>query len=283
MTMACALSLSLATAQAGLAQETLVSSPPEAVAGRSDDLPRLDERTAYTIGARRLKLGLLAFEYGLTERISVGTDPPAWAARAFVSVLIPNLHLKALFFERGPLAVAARAGVYYAYLGGGGNGGSAGNLVTAPLSLFPSVRLASRVWLHAEATYLFARAFGTGNTDNADINGAVAARAAQAGAMFEVRLTRIFSLLALGRYQFYSGPLVFGGTAEIDPSTTVRVDAEMRPRVEHPWQTVGGAAFLWRHVRLIVGAGYGYYFVPGLSVAIPERTFFPDASLSVVL
>jgi hypothetical protein len=277
------LALSLVAPRASAAQETVAVSPGEAVTRPPDDLPRLDERTAYMIGARRLKLGLLAFEYGITERISVGTDPPAWAVRAFASVLIPNLHAKVLLFERGPLAVALRGGVYYAYLGGGSNGGSSGNLLTAPLSLFPSVRLAPRVWLHGEATYVFARAFGTGNTDNADVNGAVAARAAQAGALFELRLTRIFSLLALGRYQFYSGPLVLGATAEPDPSTTVRVDAEMRARVEHPWQAAGGVAFLWPHVRLIVGAGYGYFFVPGLSVAVPERTIFPEASLYVVL
>ena len=39
---------------------------------------------------------------------------------------------------------------------------------------------------------------------------------------------------------------------------------------------------LWKHFHLIVGAGYGNYFFPGLNIASPKKTFFPDVSLSVV-
>ena len=278
---AAALATTLAAPGPARAQESLVASPPppKIVEHPPDDLPRLDERTAYTIGAHRLKLGILAFDYGLTERISIGTDPTPWLVRAFRPVLIPNLHLKVLAFERGPLAVGINGAAYFAFLGGE----TPGKLITVPLSLFPSIRVAPRLWLHLEATYVFARLFGTGNTDDADLSGAVAARTAQTAAMLEVRVTRIVSLIALGRYQFYSGPLVFGGSSVLDPSTTVRVDGEMRPRVERPWEAVVGVAVLWPHVRLSVGAGYGYYFLPGMDIAIPERRFIPDASLAVIL
>jgi hypothetical protein len=52
--------------------------------------------------------------------------------------------------------------------------------------------------------------------------------------------------------------------------------------VEHPYSAVAGVALLWQHVRLMVGGGYGYFFVPGMNMAIPSRGFVPDGSLSVV-
>src|SRR5215471_10553404 len=111
-----------------------------------DDLPRLDERTALMLGAKRLRIGLLSFDYGLTEQISVGTDPPAWAARAFLPVFIPNLHLKASVLQRGPVSLAVQGAIYYVALKQ--EGSASGSLFVVPASLFASFRLHPRVWLH---------------------------------------------------------------------------------------------------------------------------------------
>ena len=46
---------------------------------------------------------------------------------------------------------------------------------------------------------------------------------------------------------------------------------------------IGGVALLWRHFHLIAGAGYGYYFVPGIDIAYPNKGFVPDLSASFVL
>ena len=270
-----------------LAQMPTADVPPEEEAAPekpAEKLTLLDERTAYTIGARELKLGILAFEYGIVDRVSVGTDPPAWALRAVASVLVPNLHVKFNFLNRGPVALTGMVAGYYAFLDKATNSNVSGNLLTIPLSLFASFRLAERAWLHAEGAYVFARALGSGgNLDSADFEGAVSSRAGQAGLMAEYRVTRIFSLTARGRYQFYTGPLAFSGAGTLDPYTSVQVDGQLVPRTEHPWQAVGGVAFLWKHVRLTVGAGYGNYFVPGMDIAAPKQGFVPDASLAVVL
>jgi hypothetical protein len=101
--------------------------------------------------------------------------------------------------------------------------------------------------------------------------------------MLEWRLTRIFSLTATGRYQVYTGPLTFNASGMTDPFTTVNVAGEVTPRVEHPWQALVGAAFLWKHFHLIAGGGYGYYFIPGMDIAVPKKTFIPDLSLAVIL
>ena len=245
------------------------------------DLPRLDERTALMLGANKLKIGLLAFDYGIVERLSIGTDPPAWAARAFLPILVPNLHLKFSILERGPVAVAVKGAGYFVALHD--QGSASGTLTVLPMSLFGTFRVNQRAWLHGEVTYNWVRAWGAGALDDSGLGGQVAAQAAQVGAIFEVRLTRIFSITAMGRYQPYTGKLVFEGSGRLDPYTVVSVEGTAEPRVAHPWQAVAGVAFLWRHVHLILGGGYGYYFVPGMDIAYPKRTFVPDASLSVVL
>jgi hypothetical protein len=270
-----------AVAPAAVDPAVAAAAAPAAARAAHDDLPRLDERTALMLGARRLKLGILSFDYGLTERISVGTDPPPWAARVFLPVLVPNLHLKISVLQRGPVSLALRGAGYYVVLKD--QGSASGSLVAVPLSLFASFRLQERSWLHSELTYNYVRAFGTGALDQSGLGGRVATQAVQVGAMFEWRLTRIFSLTARGRYQVYTGPLAFQGSATLDPYTTINVDGTAEPRVEHPWQAVGGVAFLWRHFHLILGAGYGYYFVPGMEIPYPKLGFVPDASLSFLL
>lgn len=247
-----------------------------------DERPRLDERTALTIEGQHLKLGLLAIEYGITDRFAIGIDPPAWAARAVLPIFIPNVHAEVMAIKTASFALSGRVGGYYADLKT--EESTTGSLVAVPLSLFASGRLAPRWWLHGEGTYLYARAFGSGgDLDNADINGAVAQRAAQLGGMLEYRMTRVVSLTALGRYQVYAGKLVFSGTSELDAYTTAQIDGELTSTNEHPWQAVGGVALLWPAVRIVVGAGYGNYFIPGFTIAAPDRGFVPDLSISVVL
>ena len=68
-----------------------------------------------------------------------------------------------------------------------------------------------------------------------------------------------------------------------DPYTTGSLNGQFVPAVQHPWEAIGGVALLWRHFHLIVGAGYGYYFVPGLDIANTKKTFVPDLSVAVVL
>ena len=47
-------------------------------------------------------------------------------------------------------------------------------------------------------------------------------------------------------------------------------------------EVIGGIAVLWKHFHMIVGGGYGYYFIPGMNIANTSKTFVPDLSLAVV-
>lgn len=260
----------------------LCSRPAVAQDVEIDEAPRLDERTALTIEGQQFKLGLLAIEYGITDRLAIGVDPPAWAARAVLPFWVPNLHAEIQAIRTDAFALSVRLAGYYANLEE--DEAAPGSLVAVPTSLFASFRLAPSWWLHGEGTYVLARATGgSGDLDNADLNGAVAAQAAQLGAMLEYRLTQNISLTALGRYQPYTGRLVFEGSGTLDEYTTVQIDGEMTPAVEHPWQAIGGVAFMWSTVHVVLGVGYGNYFIPGVSIAMPDVTIVPDLSVSVVL
>jgi hypothetical protein len=261
-------------------ETTTVQAPPPMQAPPPKPIPEIDERTAYMVGKHTLKIGILAFEYGIMQQLSIGTDPPSWALRAVTSVLVPNLHLKLQILDRDPVAVAVLAAGYYA---GISNSNFSGNVFNVPLSLFVSVKVHPRITLHAEGTYVYSQVFGTGDISHATLDGATALRTGQVGLMVQYRVTRIFSLTATGRYQFYAADLPLSGSSMLDPSTTATLNGQFVPGVQHPWEAIGGVAILWHYVHVILGAGYGYYFLPGIDIANTKKTVVPDASIAVVL
>jgi len=261
-------------------ETTSVQAPPIEAGPPAPPVVQLDERTAYMVGRHKLKLGILAFEYGITQQLSIGTEPPVWALRAVIDILIPNLHFKYQILDRDPVAVAVQVAGYYADIS---RAGFNGNMIDVPLSAFVSVKVHPRITLHAEGAYVFARVFGTGDITQAQLDGATVVRAGQLGLVAQYQVTRVFSLTATGRYQFYMADLPLSGSAMADPYTTASLSGQYVPPVKHPWEAIGGVAFLWQHFRLILGAGYGYYFVPGMDIANTRKTVVPDGSIAVVL
>jgi hypothetical protein len=250
-------------------------------ADTADGLPKLNYQTAYTVGADTLQLGLLAFNYGINNHLDIGVDPPYWLARSVIPVLIPNLHLKDTVLDEGPVTLSIQVAGYWALLQT--TNAQSASLIAAPLTVYASFRLLDRLWLHTEGTYVYAQAFGSGDFHQLHLGGAVASQIVQVGGKLEWRLTRIFSLTATGVYQVYTADLAFQASGNIDPYTTGNVDGRAVAMVSHPWEAIGGVAFLWRHIHLILGAGYGYYFIPGLGLAYPQRMFVPDGDVSVVI
>ena len=261
-------------------ETTTVQALPPAPPPAPEEIPKLDERTAFMVGKGKLKLGILAFEYGILRNLSVGSDPPAWAARAVMKIWVPNAHIKYQILDRDPIWLAVQGSGYFAWLN---KDGVSGELFNIPLSLFATVKVHPRVHLHGEGTYLFARVSGTGDITRAEFNGVAPLRAGQLGLMAQFRITRIVSLTATGRYQVYAADVPFSGTGSIDAFTTATVNGQLVPGVKHPWEAIAGVAVLWKHFHMILGAGYGYYFVPGLDLPNTTKTFVPDASLAVVL
>lgn len=237
------------------------------------------ENTARVLDQGRLRLGLFAFDYGLIDGVSIGIDVPAWLSRAYSDLLLPNVHVKFRLFDAGPVQFSGRAAVYYGTLN---TSSTNGQLAVFPLSLFGSVQILPRVWLHADGSYTYGRAFGSTDIGKAKLGDAeLGTRTAQAGLMLEWRLTRLLALLARGRYQFYERPIVVRGSGNYDAYTRIDLAAEAQPRTSHPWLVVGGAALTWTHVGFIVGAGYGEYVVPGSNLVLPYKGVIPEIELTV--
>jgi hypothetical protein len=244
---------------------------------RAEEVVPLDENTALMVGRHQLKLGVLAFEYGITQRVSVGMAAPAWLAGAFSPLFAPNLHLEVGLLDRAPVAVSALLGGYYVRLK---DNGETGQLLSIPASLYGSVNVAPRLWLHGELNYNWVRAIGDVAVNTSQVEGATATRNGQVGLAADYHLTRVVALTARGRYQLWSSPLVLTGTSTIDAFTDAELGAELRPD-RHPWMAVAGVAFTWKHVGLMVGGGYGHFFVPGANVATRSAGFVPDGSFWV--
>jgi len=246
-----------------------------------DDVRRLDDGTALTLGAHKLSLGILAFKYGITDWLSVGIDPPYWLVAPVAHVLVPNAHAKLVALRSKNLWIAGNVGVYYAFVGK--NSDASGRLLTVPLTAFVSWQAVPRFWIHPDLTYTLVQAFGTGDFKRFTLGGTAATRTVQVGLMLQYELTRVVSVLLTGRYQPYTGAVGVSGSGAVDQFTTATVDGQIFPGITHPWNVVPGVALMWKHVRLTLGAGYGNYFLPGMDIAVRGAGFVPEGSFYVVL
>jgi len=240
--------------------------------------PHYDEHTALILG-KTLKIGVLAFEYGITNRVSIGTDPPAYVVAATEPVVVPNFHVKGIPLHRGPFWLALQGAFYYASVS---DHTAAGSVIVAPLSVFATYHVNDKVWLHGEAAFVGVWAEGAGNVSRITLHGAGTARSTQLGVMGEYRIRREISLLLRGRVQVYTGPLAVDADSAPDASTTATVEARITPHDQHPWQIVPGVAFLWQRVRLTVGVGYGNYFIPGMDIALAGKGVVPELNVAVL-
>ena len=244
-----------------------------------EEARRWDEGTALTLGAETLKLGILSFDYGITDRINIGTDPPMWLVRTAQPVLIPNLHIKVIAYRWNQLWLTGQAAVYYANVQ---KGDASGSLWTIPLTAYASYQIDQKWWIHGELIYNMVWGSGVGDLTQTTLGGAATTRSVQIGATGEYRVRPTIAITLRGRVQLYTARLALSGSVNPDDFTAIDVDARVNPRNSHPWEVVPAVAFLWQRIRLSAGVGYGNYFVPGMQIALTERSWVPQGSFSVV-
>jgi hypothetical protein len=267
---------------AGIAGVTLwmcVAAPAKARLPTREEAERWDVGTALTLGGQVLKVGVLAIDYGITDRINVGTDPPVYLTRAATAVLVPNLHLKVIAYRWDNLWLTGQASVYYATFN---QGDARGTLWTVPLTAYASYQIDSRWWIHSELTYNIVWANGDGNLTETTIGGAAATRAVQVAVTGQYNIRPTIAITLRGRIQVYAARLALSGTANPDDFTSINVDARINPRDPPAWQVVPAVAFLWRRVRLSAGVGYGNFFIPGMLIPLTKRSYVPEGSLAVL-
>jgi hypothetical protein len=253
--------------------------PVQARLPTREQAERLDEGTALTLGGQTLKVGILAFDYGITDRINVGTDPPMYLVRTAEPVLVPNLHIKVIAYRWNQLWLTGQAAIYYANVQ---KGEASGTLWSVPLTAYASYQIDPKWWIHGETTYNIVWGNGVGDLTQTTLGGAAATRSVQLAATGEYRIRPTIAITLRGRLQVYTSRLALSGTASPDAFTSIDVDARINPRNAHPFEIVPAVAFLWQRIRLSAGVGYGNYFIPGMLVALTERGIVPQASFSVI-
>ena len=206
----------------------------------------IDEHTAFTVPRHAVKIGVLTMDFGVAEGLSIGIDPAPYLARAFGDLFVPNLHLKGVLLQNHIGTISGQIAGYYGFIRDGPSARWAG--AHRSRSAVRSGQLSSRVWLHLEVNYNHAHAVSSDLGGKAEFEGSVATRNWQGGAMLEYRLSPVVGLLARGRVQAFSSPLVIRGEGQLDPYTTADFAAEYTPIHEHPWVAVGALAMTWQHV-----------------------------------
>ena len=263
----------------GVVLWTGLTAPAQARLPTREQAERLDEGTALTLGGQVLKVGILAFDYGITDRINVGTDPPMYLLRSVESVLVPNLHVKVIAYRWNRLWLTGQAALYYANVQ---KGDASGTLWAIPLTAYASYQIDPRWWIHGEVTYDIIWGNGVGDLTQTTLGGAAATRSVQLAATGEYRIRPTIALTLRGRLQVYTSRLALSGSVNPDAFTSIAVDARIDPRNSHPFEVVPAVAFLWQRIRLSAGVGYGNYFLPGMDIPLTERGIVPQASFSVV-
>ncbi|HMR10654.1 MAG TPA: hypothetical protein PKA88_32980 [Polyangiaceae bacterium] len=241
---------------------------------------RITDDTAYTLGAKRLRLGLLKFQYGVWDPLTAGSYTAPWVVR------MANLHLKWRYYFEDPWSLALQVGAY--------------RLDVSKLEVFedvpgdaiisvgtfePSVsyRFNSRFTLSASVPYTEVRANGTVNIDAFEgaLTGAV--DNLQFATTFEWRLTRVTALVLHARYLIFQR--VFGDgsiTLHPDEFTTVRIDADAESEAldfNGAWSVVPAVAFSWKSFNLRAGVGYGNWSISPINFVLPRKTLVPEFDL----
>jgi hypothetical protein len=234
--------------------------------------------TAYTLRQNEFRLGLQELEYGPLAWMTVGTDVLPYVARLYLPTIVPNAHVK-VSLETPRFAVALRGSVNYAVFSESIGGQENASAFIAPLSVLGSLPLSERWSLHGEATYVWVNAASDANMGSLELQGTAVASAVQLGAMVEMRANRWLSLTLRGRWEPWVSPVVVNATSRPDARTLATVQGEVVPTHE-AWMTVLGTEFSWKNLNLRLAAGYGFWFVPSLDVALSYEGVVADADVA---
>ena len=233
------------------------------------------DRTAYTLRQGELSAGLRQFAVGVFDELTLSTNPFVWVAGAIFGTAIPNLEIKLRDWFEGPLTTAVSIG--FVYLNGSklldpidpGKNVEA-QLATLTGSIVGSVQLSAAWSGSLELTY--AELASAGDSQGAFVAGTAALSSLRLGALAEWRLSRLVALRMSALMLLYrKAPDVRVEVAVNDRTT---VDGELRigeVARAGAWQLLPAIALSGANVNFLIGAGYGYQWLPigGLVLANP--------------
>lgn len=230
-------------------------------------------------GDKRWRLSLVRLDYGLTDRLSVGTYTWPWLAST------PNLNVKWQFYLGSFMQWAARASLFRLDTAAfDPDSDDAPVFTLAVFEVSNSWSLGRKHELSHNLAYAAVRVRGEVTSDTLSGFGELGVTNLQYVAAYELRLSKTLALLVKGRYvlaQVLDGATDV--TLEPDAFTTIEiVGSGQDARTLHAGRLFSIAPSLvgsWNSFNVRAGVGYGNYNLPGINFTLESRGFFPEFDL----
>jgi len=247
----------------------LVGEP--AAADHTED-EQITDSTAYTLRDGEIRAGIWKVEYGLLDRVDIGTYTWPWLAR------IASVSGKYEWYRSGNWSVANKLSVLRLDLQDWSEEAEPAVFQVVPVEMAVSYRFNESWTLSLEGIYTNVSAEGSYNDD--DLSGAAAVTNFQTTATVEWRWTETLAVL------LHMRSLAFQGTSGAASVTTMPDDyttVEVFGGGETDVLDVEGASsatlilhWAWSTFNLRVGLGYGNWSLPGINFVLPQKTYIPE-------
>ncbi|MBH24256.1 MAG: hypothetical protein CMH57_07365 [Myxococcales bacterium] len=236
---------------------------------------QITDSTAYTLRDGEARVGLWKVEYGLLDRLDLGTYTWPWLAK------IASLSGKYEWYRSESWSVANKLSVLRLDLQDWSEESEPAVFQVVPVEMGVSYRFNESWTLSVEGIYTNVSAEGSYNED--DLNGAAAVTNFQWTSTVEWRWTETLAVLLHLRSLAFQGTSGSGSSVTMpDAYTTVEVYGEAQSDV----LDVEGASsatlilhWAWSTFNLRVGLGYGNWSLPGVNFVLPEKTYIPEFDL----
>ncbi|MEL6180782.1 MAG: hypothetical protein AAFS10_17605 [Myxococcota bacterium] len=231
---------------------------------------QITENTAYTLRDGEIRLGLWKVEYGVLDRVDIGSYTFPWLLR------IASLTGKYEWYRGEHLSISNKLSVFRWDLRQLQSAEIEDPVIfqIVPVEMAASYRFNESWTLSVEGIYTNVSVEGSYNED--DLNGAAAVTNFQWTSTLEWRLSERFALLLHGRsLAFQATDAAASSTIMVDPYTTVEVvgDGETDAlNVEGASSVSLIAHWAWSTLNLRLGLGYGNWSLPLVNFVLPTRT-----------
>ena len=236
---------------------------------------RITDQTAYTLRDGELKVGLWAVEYGLFERVDVGTFVLPWFFQTF------SLSGKYEWFRGEDWSIANTLTLVRFDLQDLNKDSDPVVFAVVPFEMAASYRFDEDLSLSVEG--VFTNISVQGSFDGDDIRGAAAVSNAQLAATLLWRWTETWSVLVHGRSLVYQDIEAAANVSyDIDPYTYVEVSGGASSDVvdiEGASSIVISLHWALEVFNLRFGLGYGNWSVPMVNFVMPNKTPILDLDL----
>lgn len=242
-----------------------------------DEVDRLTDETAYTLPHRRLRLGPSKLQYGVADRLTVGSYVWPWL------LFTPNAHAKWRLWTWGRFDLSTELGAATFDTRSlkrlDDRAGSA-RLWIVPFELTGSQRFNDRFTLSGSAVFTGIRLQGQLANDALGGNAALFGDNGQLTSTLEYRVSRTFAWVFHLRFLLYQR-LRATGDAVLQPDPFTKIElfgSGQSDRIDFRGAASGvlSGVWSWDAFHLRAGLGYGHFNVPIANIVLEKPTLIPQ-------